>query len=191
MHTDESFPGSDITFSNTDTGEELEVSLKALSSEGTGIIESALARYPDIPIMTTKEMSDLYESDPRVFGGDMTNAELESITEANIDKLLGSIKPKDTNEVIIGGITVGALTALWPFTMAYLRKKISKESLTKVFEHTLGASGVALASRICWGTLFGPIFAWYLLARSIKSITEIIETSTRYKIEFLSDNSNG
>ena len=59
MHTDERFPGSDITFSNIETGEELEVSLKALSSEGTKIIESALAKYPDIPIMTTKEMSDL------------------------------------------------------------------------------------------------------------------------------------
>ena len=190
MHTDERFPGSDITFSNIETGEELEVSLKALSSEGTKIIESALVRYPDIPIMTTKEMSDLYESDPRVFGGDMTNARLESMTEENIDKLLESIQPKSTNEIIIGGVTVGALTALWPFTMAYLRKKISKESLTKAFEHIIGVSGVALASRVCWGTLFGPIFAWYLLARGVQGITELIEPSKRYKIEYFLNDRN-
>ena len=50
LHTDESFPGSDIIFTNSETGQRAEVSLKAISEENPHIIEAALAKYPDTPI---------------------------------------------------------------------------------------------------------------------------------------------
>ncbi len=43
MHADESFPGSDIVFTNEETSQQVEVSLKAVSQDNTEIIESALA----------------------------------------------------------------------------------------------------------------------------------------------------
>ena len=68
MHTDETFPGSDIVFTNIETGERVEVSLKAVSESNTQIIEHALARYPDVPIMTTDEVAKLYGDTDMVFG---------------------------------------------------------------------------------------------------------------------------
>tara|TARA_B100000315_G_scaffold249583_1_gene281005 strand:+ start:153 stop:326 length:174 start_codon:yes stop_codon:yes gene_type:complete len=36
----------------------------------------------------------------------------------------------------------------------------------------LGDSGVALAARLTWGLIFGTVFAWYLLARSVILLTK-------------------
>ena len=47
LHTDESFPGSDIELVNEATGEVLAISLKATASPAW--IETALVGYPDIP----------------------------------------------------------------------------------------------------------------------------------------------
>ena len=177
MHTDESFPGSDIIFTNEATGEQLEVSLKAVSVSRPEIIESALEKYPDLPIMTTDEMAELYEDDPRIFGSDISHEELNNITEENMDKLLGLIEPRSPQEVVIGGVTVGMAAALWPFVMAYMRGKISKDRLSQVLEHAMGSAGVSLASRLSWATLLGPVFAWYLLARGVKGLVVMAEPS--------------
>ena len=177
MHTDESFPGSDIIFTNEVTGEQLEVSLKAVSVSRPEIIESALESYPDLPIMTTDEMAELYENDPRIFGSDISLEELNNITEENMDKLLGLIEARSPQEVVIGGVIVGMAAALWPFVIAYMRGKISKERLNQVFEHVMGSAGVSLASRLSWATLLGPVFAWYLLARGVKGLVVMAEPS--------------
>ncbi|WP_255327499.1 hypothetical protein [Lebetimonas sp. JH292] len=39
--------------------------------------------------------------------------------------------------------------------------------MKKIFQK----QGVRLASRLAYGIMFGPLFAWYLLARSIKLIS--------------------
>ena len=184
MHSSESFPGSDIIFTNEDTGEQLEVSLKAVSASRPEIIESALEKYPDFPIMTTDEMAQLYEDDPRVFGSDISHEDLNNITEENIDKLLGLIEPRSAQEVVIGGVTIGMTAALWPFVMAYLRGKISKDRLSQVCEHAMGSAGVSLASRLSWATFLGPVFAWYLLARGVKGIVVMAEPSKKILIQY-------
>lgn len=173
MHTNESFPGSDIVFTNNETREQIEVSLKAVAENRPEIIESALVKYPDISIMTTDEMAELFKNDTRVFGSEITHEELQNITEDNMDKLLEIIEPRSPHEVVIGGVSVGMVAALWPFVIAHMRGKISRESLTNVCSHTMGAAGVSLASRLGWATLLGPIFAWYLLARGVKGIVVI------------------
>lgn len=167
MHDDESFPGSDIVFTNTQTGEILEISLKATGAENTSIIEHALSKYPDIPIMTTDEVSKLYEDNLMVFGSGIDNEKLENITEDKIDELLNSIKQVDATHIVIGGVIVGLMAGIWPFTMAYFRKKISYESYEKILVKILGDSGVMLASRLSYAIMLGPIFAWYLLARGV------------------------
>ena len=93
MHTDESFPGSDIILTNQETNQQIEISLKAVSQDNTEIIERALAKYPDLPIMTTDEAAELYQDHNMVFGSGIQNEELHDITEKNIDILLTKIKP--------------------------------------------------------------------------------------------------
>jgi hypothetical protein len=185
MHTDESFPGSDIVFTNEETSEQIEVSLKAVSQDNTEIIERALVKYPDKPIMTTDEVAELYQDNNMVFGSGLQNEELHDITEKNIDELLAGIKPLDEHQVVIGGVVVGTVAALWPFVVAYLRGRISKNKLEKVFEQTLGKSGVALASRLSYAIVFGPLFAWYLLARGVKGIVTMAEPESTVYFEFM------
>jgi hypothetical protein len=184
MHTDESFPGSDIILTNEETNQQIEISLKAVSQDNTGIIERALAKYPDLPIMTTDEAAELYQDHNMVFGSGIQNQELHDITENNIDILLTKIKPVNEYQVVISGVIVGAVFALWPFVIAYLRGRISKNKLEKVFEHTLGKSGIALASRLSYAIVFGPLFAWYLLARGVKGIVTMVEPDTTIHLEF-------
>lgn len=185
MHTDESFPGSDIIFTSSETGEQIEVSLKAVAQENNQIIEHALVRYPDFPIMTTDEMAALYEGDERVFGSSILHEDLDNITNERLDELLSGITPLNAHEVVVGGVTMGMMSALWPFTMAYLRKKMTREQLTTAYTHVLGEGGVQLASRITYATLFGPLFAWYLLARGVKGMVLMMEPKDTRYIEFI------
>lgn len=167
MHDDESYPGSDIVFTNTETRETLEVSLKATGAENTSIIEHALDKYPDVPIMTTDEAASLYGNNPNVFGSGIEHTELQNITEDRIDELINSIEQIDATHVVVGGVTVGTIAAIWPFTMAYFRKKISYEDYERALVKIVGNSGVMLASRLAYAVILGPIFAWYLLARGV------------------------
>lgn len=184
MHSDESYPGSDIIFFNEEIGVQVEVSLKAASVSNSNIIESALAKYPDMPIMTTEELAQVYQDDPRVFGSGITNEELSNITEENVEKLLQIMVPVSQQEVVVGGVTIGTAAALWPFVMAYLRGRISRESLDLVFKHVLGEAGVSLAARLTYATIFGPIFAWYLLARGVKGLVVMAEPTSTVLIEY-------
>ncbi|MCK5664009.1 MAG: hypothetical protein KAI17_11010 [Thiotrichaceae bacterium] len=185
MHTDETFPGSDIVFTDIDTGDSIEVSLKAASVGNEGIIEHALARYPDIPIMTTDEMAELYGGDERVFGSQILHEDLDDITNDRFDELVSSIEQVDAHKVVVGGVTMGVIAVLWPFVVAYLRNRITREQLDRVFKKALGDSGVKLASRLSYATIFGPLFAWYLLARGVKGLVMVMELKSVKYIEYI------
>ena len=59
-------------------------------------------------------------------------------------------------------------------------------SLESVFEKVLGNAGVQLVSRIGYATLFGPLFAWYLLARGVKGFVAAADTEpSTYFVEYL------
>ncbi len=180
MHTDEAYPGSDIVFINTETGEQLEISLKAVSEHNPQIIEHALSRYPDLPVMTTEEMMKHFQFDERVMNSGVLHENLQDITKENIDKLLGQIQVNE-QEVILWGVQIGFMAALWPFVIAYFKNKIDSDDLEKAFLHMLGDSGVALASRVTYGLIFGSLFAWYLLAKGIYLITQSIDTEISKK----------
>jgi len=177
MHTDETFPGSDIIFTNQQSGEQIEISLKAVSEQREGIIEHALAKYPDIPIMATDEVAALYAGDERVMSSGFSNRDLHSITEDRFDELVNQIEvnPANQYEVIVGGVVMGATAALWPFVMAYHRKRITKEQLKSVFEKVLGESSESLLLRVVGGFVFGPLFAWYLLAKGVGGLVTMAE----------------
>ena len=47
--------------------------------------------------------------------------------------LLAEIKPLNEHQVVIGGVVVGTVAALWPFVIAYLRGRISEKQVRKGF----------------------------------------------------------
>jgi hypothetical protein len=173
LHDDESYPGSDIVFTNLETGEQLEVSLKAVKDPS--IIEHALGRYPDIPILTTSEMEGPFADLDIVATTDVSHDELsENANEIFEEMMAISSATAGRTETILG---VGAGTAatgvahLWPFVAAYLRGRISKDVLNTAFIKVLGDQGPDLARRVAMAAVFGPIYAWYLLARGIIGLT--------------------
>ena len=180
LHDDQSYPGSDVIFTNMDTGESIELSLKATGE--AGYIESALLKYPDTPIMTTDEVAGLFGDNELVFASGLSNADLTSVTEQNFDTMLERITPIDALSVATMGVAAGAMTRLWPFVVAYLRKRISYERLQEACVHVMGDSGKALASRLGYAALFGPLFAWYLLARGTMGIVRAAEQQPPYRL---------
>ncbi len=120
-----------------------------------------------------------------VFASGISEDDLRNITEERFDELISRIEPVNAYEVVIGGVTVGAAAALWPFVVAFLRGYISQEQLQRVFEHVLGQAGVILAGRVVYGVVFGPIFAWYLLARGVQGIVVMVEPDQKVYIEYI------
>jgi len=180
LHEDESFPGSDIVFINVETGEQIEISLKATDSPA--YLESSLARYPDYPIIATDEVVDSMGDDHLIWAAGITNKELEDITEENFEQLSEMLEPLQAAEVAAGGVTAGALAKLWPYVVAYMRGNIAKDQLTDVCMKVLPESGKALASRLIYAAALGPVFAWWLLARGVLIMTPIPEGDEPYKV---------
>jgi hypothetical protein len=169
LHEDESFPGSDVTFSNPDTGEQFEISLKATDS--AAYLEHSLARYPDYPIITTDEVAEGMADNHMIWAAGVTNEELTSVTEENFDRLADLLEPIDVMSAATTGASARAFIQLWPFVIAHIRKKINKDQLTAAFKRVLPETGKALASRISYAVVFGPVFAWWLLARGVLLLT--------------------
>lgn len=198
LHTDESFPGSDIIFTNIENGDTVEVSLKAV--EDAGHIETALMRYPDIPVLTTSEMSDNFADNDMVATTDIAHEKLSQDVQGLFDDVakVGSISAERV--LVVEGVTAGTAAAslihLWPYTIAYLRGKICKEELEENFISVLGEQGKELASRIALAAVLGPIYVWYLLAKSVmgmgpddlsesqKQITRISFINQKDQIQF-------
>ena len=170
LHDDESYPGSDITFVNDETGQSLEVSLKA--TDNPAYIESSLLRYPDVPILTTEEVSYYFADDSRVSSAKMTNEELNQVNQENFEVMLEKLSSVDVAEGAATGVAAGTAIGLWPFVVAYLKKRISHEQLETAFVRVLGEAGISLASRVSYAVLLGPIFAWYMLARGVMKLTQ-------------------
>lgn len=169
LHEDESYPGSDIIFTNEKSGEVIEISLKA--TDNPAYIEHALLRYPEFPIMTTDEVAEYFEGNDSVIASGFTNEEVTRVTKDNFDEMLDRLAPTEAIEVASGGVAAGTIAALWPFVIGYLRNRITHEQLEMAFTRVLGNSGVRLASRVSYALLLGPLFAWYLLARSVMGLT--------------------
>ncbi|CAN5849490.1 hypothetical protein BH20PSE1_BH20PSE1_26430 [soil metagenome] len=173
VHDDQSYPGSDLIFTDERTGQIVEVSLKATDSPA--YIENALLRYPDIPIMTTEEVAVHFDGHPSVESTAFRNAELTEITNANFETMLDKLTPISAVEVGGTGVAASAIANLWPFVAAYIRGRITSAQLRQTSVRVFGESGELLAVRLGYGALFGPVFAWYLLARGVILLTNAAE----------------
>jgi len=160
-------PSTDLLYTNTDTGETFELSLKATDS--TSYIEHALSRYPHDPIAVTNEVSEKFSDDPRVSASGVSLEHLNEVTNDNFDELL---KQQPSMEVrVVEGVLVGsaisATIALWPYFAAWKRNKITEDQFRKAGVRILGGSAGRALPRVCAGIVLGAAFGWYRLAISV------------------------
>lgn len=179
LHESRNHPGSDIIFANSSTGEEIEISLKA--TDNPAYIENALVRYPEYSIMTTEEVATVFGDNVAVMGSSISNAELNHITSENLDQILAGMGTLDSVGVAGAGVGAAGAVQLWPFVVAYMRGRIAKDELTVAFERLMGESGRSLASRVAWSVVYGPLFAWYLLARGTMGAVQAAEGTVQPK----------
>lgn len=168
LHDDESYPGSDLIFENLDTGETLEVSLKATND--LGYLEESLAKYPEFPIVSTDEVAFAFGNEEFVWASGITNEQVTEITEDNFEALFESLAAVEAAEVAVASTGTTAAVTLWPFVVAHVRGRIDGEQLTQVCTLLLPETGKVLASRLAYAAVLGPVFAWWLLARAVMSV---------------------
>jgi len=172
LHKDESYPGSDIIITNTETGEIIELSLKATFS--SDYIENSLLKYPEIPILTTTEVASEFKDLDMIIASDFQNSEITEITEKNFDILVNNLNQFTKTQGIgsvATGVGIATAIAVWPYVAAYVRGKISKEKLEIALIKVFPDAGKELAYRIGFIAIFGPIYAWWILAKTAMSLT--------------------
>jgi hypothetical protein len=182
LHDDPFHRSTDIIFSNTDSGESFEVSLKA--TDNPAYVEHALSRYASDPVMTTEEVAEMFDGDGRVTSSGITNSELESVTQESFDDLLEDLEPIGGDiaaGAVLGG-GMGAIARLWPFVAAWMRKRITNTQLETAFIRVLGDSGARLVPRLAASIILGPIYMWYAFARGVMSISELAHGGEQDKV---------
>ena len=172
LHDDPYHRSTDIVFENTETGDTFEVSLKA--TDNPAYVEHALSRYPESPVMATSEAADAFDGDERVASSGFADEEMERVTGENFEALIERTEPSrlDAFGGVMGGASLAAAAALWPFVAAWMRDRISREQLDAACLRILGASGRRIIPRLAGAIAFGPIYMWYALARGVMSLSD-------------------
>ena len=169
LFKNEQHPSTDIVFENSDTHQQLAVSLKA--TDNPGIIEKALTKYPADQILSTDEVKHKYfENNDTVQSSHISDAHVTEVTKETFDKLLHDSKTyQDMHgaETMSIGAAVALILSLWPFVVAYYRKKITADQLKQASVHILGTYGERLALKLLAVAVFGPIALWTFLAKTI------------------------
>ena len=172
LHEDEAYPGSDMIMTNSETGETIELSLKA--TENLNYIESSLLKYPEFPVLTTSEIPEEYPDLEMVFASEFSHREIQEITESNFKELVDNLTPitKLSGAAAVSmGVAGAAIISLWPFVVAYKRDKISIEHLKQACVKVFPKAGEELVYRLTLMAVFGPIYGWYVLAKTAISLT--------------------
>lgn len=172
LHEDESFPGTDIVLTNLENDDVIELSLKA--SDNFSYIEDALLKYPDSPILVTNEIAGKFEDLDQVIASEFSNLELKEITEKNFEELVNNLTPIANRSVAVTssiGVAMATVVTLWPFVIAYLRKKIDFKMLQRALEKVFPKAGKELAYKLTFSVVFGPIYGWYVLASTVMDLT--------------------
>ena len=107
----------------------------------------------------------------------------------------GQIKATITQVVMANAVgTVGTrIVLLWPHVALYLRGQINRAELASRLQAELGDAGKTLAARLALGAVFGPVYVWYLLARSVIELTPTVreDGSAVLRLEYVGNNPNG
>jgi hypothetical protein len=183
LHPDRTHPSTDLVLWNTDTGDMYEVSLKATDSPS--YIEHTLLRYPDDHILTTDEVARHFAHDPRVDPSGISNEFLTEVTKENFDELVNHLPDLQAQVMwtTVEGIGLAAAFTLWPFVAAYARGRITQAQLQTAFRRLLGQAGVRLVTRLAGAATLGPVYLFYVLARTVFRLFDAAEGMQGIAIE--------
>ena len=131
-------------------------------------------KFPEIPILTTSEVAGEFKDLDMIIASDFRNSDIQEITESNLEELVNNLSPFTrisgaTASAV--GVAMAAVVSLWPFVAAYIRGKISRDKLEIALIKVFPIAGKELAQRISLFAIFGPIYAWWILARTAMNLT--------------------
>jgi hypothetical protein len=110
-----------------------------------------------------------------VIASDFSNSDLQEITKDNFDELVNNLSPYSFKlsgpTAVTAGVSVAAIVAIWPFLAAYKRNIISKEKLIQACEKVFPKAGKELFYRVSLMVVFGPIYGWYVIAKTAMKLT--------------------
>ena len=180
MHDDQNYPGSDIIFTSTESGQEIEVSLKATGNEA--LVEKALLKWPDIPVLTTSDLPEYAEVAKGISTPRWSEQELEYTARERIEELAAKSQKSyshfDTAEnLFVAGVGIRVIL-LWPHVLRYIRGESTREDLTETLRSELGVGGVRIANRVVLGVAMGPLYVWWLLARGVMELVPKVDEDT-------------
>lgn len=166
LHPDRNHPSTDLVIHDTDQGHVFAVSLKG--TDDPQDIERALARYPEDAVWTTDEVAQRLTDDPRVVGVGIAHTDLEAVTRSNFEALLEQEPPGhfEVAGAAAAGSGLVAAAQLWPYLVARMRGRIGDTEMQRVAERVLGAACVRGAIHWVAFASVGPLYAWFLLART-------------------------
>lgn len=182
LNPNRSEEGYDSIYTNHNTGEQIKVEYKMVDDDSS--IYQAL-KNPEVIVITTDEREESFEDNHRVFatsespfgrtGPYSEFDKIETVTSENVHRLIDNLDTLSALKSAGGSAIAKGIVSLWPFVIAYMRKRITQEQMSTAFEKVLGDTGGTLASRITWAIILGPIFGWYLLARGVIIIVRSAE----------------
>ena len=109
-----------------------------------------------------------------VVTSNFSNREIQEITESNFEVLDDNLTPfsrfSSTSAVSLG-VAGATIFSLWPFVVAYKRNKISLEQLKKACEKVFPKAGEELVYRLTLMAVLGPIYGWYVIAKTAMKLT--------------------
>ena len=164
-HPDINHPGTDITLTNSETGEKIEVQLKSTFSKS--YVETEMEKNPDTIFIVSDEVAKQI-NDPRVIPAGITN---EKTTQLAKEKTQDLINGKlDASDLIInpalGGVASGSFN-LFPYLVAYKKNKITKDEFNKVMETLVPQASQNTIELIAKYSVGGLIYLWWRPAKLI------------------------
>jgi len=166
-HPNISHPGSDSTYTNEETGISIEVQYK--STFNKHYVETEMEKNPDTIFVVSDEVAEKI-NDPRIIPAGITNEEVTNLAEKNAKLLMkGEI---DSSELALGAMYGGVASGtfnIFPYVVAYKKKKITKEELEKVLETMLPHAGEKTIQFMIKYSLGGMLYLWWRPANLILS----------------------
>jgi hypothetical protein len=80
---------------------------------------------------------------------------------------------------------------LWPITMAFVRKRITKDQYSEAAIAAVGQNGKVMAARVIAAVAMGPVYAWFLLANGLNGLVDLVWEEREQKIHPPHDLSKG
>jgi len=163
-------PGFDAKFLNIDGSKEILVNYK-YTETGKDYIESFIQKHDrEIYVVAPPEIAEKL-NDPMVISANTSYDKVEKINNENFENLLQTYSDK---YFALGGLKGGLVllgTTLSPFIYSYFKGNISKKQFVTALKKFIPEISAKTLNRVTMLVLIGPLYAWYLIARTVGGLS--------------------